>query len=223
LHDLISLPGNNRDKIDALRSLLATSETALQGLDELAFILQHLEAIHTQADVTIDLTLARGLNYYTGAIFEVKALDTEIGSLCGGGRYDNLTGVFGLNGVPGVGISFGAERIFDALSLLSRFPNNAQQTTQLLFVHFGDKEARDLFPLLTQVRRAGIPAELYPEHAKLKKQLAYAHAKHIPFVALRGENERTNGAITLKTMATGEQSELSPDNLIPALANKLTN
>ena len=165
----------------------------------------------------LDLTLARGLNYYTGAIFEVKALDVQIGSITGGGRYDNLTGVFGLDGVSGVGISFGADRIYDVLNQLDLYPNDALKTTQLLFVNFGDREENYLFPLISEVRKAGIRTELYPEAAKIKKQMSYADSKKIPFVAIVGETEMNEGKINLKNMLTGEQSLLTLEETIDRL------
>lgn len=213
LQPLILLEGTNAEKIAQLRTLLATSETGLKGVDELAFILNRIEAAPIQAALELDLTLARGLNYYTGAIFEVKALDVQIGSITGGGRYDNLTGVFGLQGVSGVGISFGADRIFDVLNQLDRYPADALQTTQLLFVNFGEREETYLLPLVARVRAAGVRVELYPEAAKMKKQMGYADAKKIPYVAIVGENEMNEGKINLKNMITGEQNLLTLDEL----------
>ena len=165
----------------------------------------------------LDLTLARGLNYYTGAIFEVKALDVQIGSISGGGRYDNLTGVFGMSGMSGVGISFGADRIYDVLNQLDLYPKEAVNATQLLFVNFGDKEAAYCLPILSQARDAGIRAEIYPDSAKMKKQMSYANDKNIPFVAIVGENEMNEGKLTLKNMTTGEQSLVTPKELLKAI------
>ena len=166
------------------------------------------------ATLETDLTLARGLNYYTGTIFEVKALDVEIGSITGGGRYDNLTGVFGMDGMSGVGISFGADRIYDVLNQLDLYPADSLKTTQVMFVNFGEKEAAYLLPVMARVRAAGIRAELYPEAAKMKKQMGYADAKKIPFVALVGENEMADGKINLKNMQSGEQESVGMDELI---------
>lgn len=214
LQPIIQLDGSNQEKIEKLRSVLASSEIGLKGVDELAFILNRLERIDSKANLELDLTLARGLNYYTGAIFEVKALDVQIGSITGGGRYDNLTGVFGMEGVSGVGISFGADRIFDVLNQLELYPADSLATTQLLFVNFGEKEEMFLLPLLAKIRAAGISAELYPESAKMKKQMGYADVKKIPFVALVGENEIAEQKINLKSMSTGEQSLVTLDELI---------
>jgi histidyl-tRNA synthetase len=214
LQPIIGLRGANRKKTEELKHLLAASETGLKGVAELEFILGRLEYANLQAGLELDLTLARGLSYYTGAIFEVKALDVEIGSIAGGGRYDNLTGVFGMDGISGVGISFGADRIFDVLQQLNLYPAGSLQTTQVLFINFGEKEEAFLLPLLTKIRAAGIRAELYPETTKMKKQLTYANARKIPFVALLGENEMEQGKVNLKNMQSGEQLLLSPDELI---------
>ncbi|GHT31697.1 histidine--tRNA ligase [Bacteroidia bacterium] len=214
LQPIILLSGTNGEKIEELKKVLAASETGLKGVAELEYILNRLKGVNLQAGIELDLTLARGLNYYTGAIFEVKALDVEMGSITGGGRYDNLTGVFGLDGVSGVGISFGADRIFDVLNQLELYPADSLQTTQVLFVNFGEKEEEYLFPLLAEVRAAGIRAELYPEAAKMKKQMGYADTKKILYVALVGENEIAAGKINLKNMLTGEQELLTTDELI---------
>ena len=214
LRPIIMLQGTNEEKIATLREVLASSETGLKGVDELAFILERLSYAPIRSELAIDLTLARGLNYYTGAIFEVKALDVQIGSITGGGRYDNLTGVFGMEGVSGVGFSFGADRIFDVLNQLDLYPADSLRRTQVLFVNFGKREESHLLPLVTQIRRAGIRAELYPEAAKMKKQMGYADAKGIPFVALVGENEIAEGRINLKNMLTGEQEPVTLDELI---------
>ena len=186
----------------------------MKGITEMEFILDRIEKLALRAELELDLTLARGLNYYTGAIFEVKALDVQIGSITGGGRYDNLTGVFGMEGVSGVGISFGADRIFDVLNQLDLYPKDALQTTQLLFVNFGEKEEAYLLPLVAQVRAAGIRTELYPESAKMKKQMSYADTKKIPYVAIVGETEMAEGKINVKNMITGEQQLLTVDELI---------
>lgn len=214
LQPVIMLSGTNREKIASLKEILATSETGMKGIAELEFILDRIEKLALRAELELDLTLARGLNYYTGAIFEVKALDVQIGSITGGGRYDNLTGVFGMEGVSGVGISFGADRIFDVLNQLDLYPKDALQTTQLLFVNFGEKEEAYLLPLVAQVRAAGIRTELYPESAKMKKQMSYADTKKIPYVAIVGETEMTEGKINVKNMITGEQQLLTVDELI---------
>ena len=217
LQPIILLTGSNSEKIATLRELLASSETGLKGVEELDFILERVSHTPLQATLELDLTLARGLNYYTGAIFEVKALDVQIGSITGGGRYDNLTGVFGLNGVSGVGISFGADRIFDVLNQLDLYPADSLQTTQLLFTNFGKQEETYLLPLIAQVRQAGIRTELYPEAAKMKKQMSYADAKKIPYVAIVGETEMEAAKINLKNMITGEQQLVSLDELIDTL------
>jgi histidyl-tRNA synthetase len=218
LQPIIGLTGTNQEKLEELKQVMAASETGLKGVSELGFILNCLEHVRPDAAIKLDLTLARGLNYYTGAIFEVKASDVEIGSITGGGRYDNLTGVFGMGDISGVGISFGADRIFDVLNQLSLYPEDSLQTTQLLFVNFGEEEAIGLLPLLRQVREAGISAELYPEAIKIKKQMSYADAKKIPYVALVGEDEVTEGRVKLKNMLTGAQSLLTPDGLIAHLS-----
>ena len=214
LQPVIMLSGTNREKIASLKNVLAASETGLKGIAEMEFIVERIEKLALRAELELDLTLARGLNYYTGAIFEVKALDVQIGSITGGGRYDNLTGVFGMEGVSGVGISFGADRIFDVLNQLDLYPKDALQTTQLLFVNFGEKEEAYLLPLVAQVRAAGIRTELYPESAKMKKQMGYADTKKIPYVAIVGETEMAEGKINVKNMITGEQQLLTVDELI---------
>lgn len=214
LQPVIMLSGTNREKTASLKEILATSETGMKGIAEMEFILDRIEKLALRAELELDLTLARGLNYYTGAIFEVKALDVQIGSITGGGRYDNLTGVFGMEGVSGVGISFGADRIFDVLNQLDLYPKDALQTTQLLFVNFGEKEEAYLLPLVAQVRAAGIRTELYPESAKMKKQMSYADTKKIPYVAIVGETEMAEGKINVKNMITGEQQLLTVDELI---------
>ncbi len=214
LQPIILLNGSDEEKLATLRKELASSETGLKGLEESEFILSTLKNLGLKNEVELDLTLARGLNYYTGAIFEVKALDVQIGSITGGGRYDNLTGVFGMPGVSGVGISFGADRIFDVLNQLDLYPKEAVNGTQLLFINFGRKEAAFALEVLLQVRAAGIRAELYPDACKMKKQMSYANSNAVPFVALVGEDEMNAGKVTLKNMATGEQKLLSPQELI---------
>lgn len=214
LQPVIVMKGDNREKMAVLKEMLASSETGMKGIEETEYILNHIEQLPLTATLETDLTLARGLNYYTGTIFEVKALDVEIGSITGGGRYDNLTGVFGMDGMSGVGISFGADRIYDVLNRLDLYPADSLQTTQVMFVNFGEKEAAYLLPIMARVRAAGIRAELYPEAAKMKKQMGYADAKRIPFVALVGENEMAEGKINLKNMQSGEQESVGMDELI---------
>ena len=218
LQPILLLSGTNDEKLATLRNVLADSPTGLKGIDETAFILSSSVLSPLTSDLLLDLTLARGLNYYTGAIFEVKALDAEMGSISGGGRYDNLTGIFGLPGVSGVGISFGADRIYDVLTQLDLFPTEATQGTRVLFVNFGEQEAAYCLPLVARARQAGIAVELYPDAAKMKKQLAYANAHDIPYVVMVGESEMASGRLTVKDMQTGEQSQLTPDELIAKLA-----
>ena len=218
LQPIILLSGTNEEKLETLKTELAASKVGLKGVEETAYILHTLASLQLANPIELDLTLARGLNYYTGAIFEVKALDVQIGSITGGGRYDNLTGVFGLPGVSGVGISFGADRIFDVLNQLELYPKEAVNETQLLFINFGEQEAAFAMQTLLQVRDAGIRAELFPDATKMKKQMSYANAHSIPFVALIGENELAEGKITLKNMATGEQKLVTPNELIEELS-----
>lgn len=216
LQPIISLSGSNAEQLDTMRSVLAESEVGLRGCDEVAFVLEALgDGLNNAID--LDLTLARGLNYYTGCIFEVKALDVEIGSITGGGRYDNLTGIFGLPGLSGVGISFGADRIYDVLNQLELYPADTDTGVELLFINFGAAEAARCLELARSARAVGISTEVYPDAAKMKKQMAYANARHIPFVALIGENELQQGLVTLKNMATGEQSQLTPEQLLAHL------
>ena len=214
LQPIILLSGSNEEKLETLKTVLAASETGMKGVEESEFILKTVSTLGVKSEVELDLTLARGLNYYTGAIFEVKALDVQIGIISGGGRYDNLTGVFGMDGMSGVGISFGADRIFDVLNQLDLYPKEAVNGTELLFVNFGDKEAAYCLPILTKVREAGVRAEIYPDASKMKKQMGYANDKQIPFVAIVGENEMNEGKLTLKNMTTGEQSLVTPDELL---------
>lgn len=214
LQPIISLAGNNDDKLAVIADVLKGSETGLKGVDETRFILDMLKTAGLANEVQLDLTLARGLNYYTGAIFEVKAVDTPMGSITGGGRYDNLTGIFGMPGLSGVGISFGAERIFDVLNALDLYPQEAVKGTQLMFINFGNKETAYCMPIVDKARNSGIRTELYPDAAKMKKQMSYANAKNIPFVALAGENEMNEGKVTLKNMVTGVQTAVTPDELI---------
>ncbi len=217
LQPIISLSGSNDDKLATIADVLKDSEVGQKGVEETRFILDTLKTAGLNNEIEFDLTLARGLNYYTGAIFEVKALDTPMGSITGGGRYDNLTGIFGMPGLSGVGISFGADRIFDVLNALDLYPKEAVGGTQLLFINFGDKETAYCMPIAAEARKAGIRTEIYPDSAKMKKQMAYANAKGVPYVALAGENEMAEGKITLKNMATGEQQMVAPDELIAAI------
>ena len=214
LQPIISLSGTNDEKLNVIAEVLKDSEIGLKGVEETRFILDTLKSCGLNNEIELDLTLARGLNYYTGAIFEVKALDVQIGSITGGGRYDNLTGIFGMPGLSGVGISFGADRIYDVLNTLDLYPKDAVNATQLLFINFGDKETAYCMPAVSKARGAGIRTEMYPDSAKMKKQMSYANAKHIPFVALAGENEMNEGKFTLKNMETGQQKLVSADELI---------
>ena len=217
LQPIISLEGTNDEKLNTIAEVLATSETGLKGVEETRFILDTLKTLGLKNEIQLDLTLARGLNYYTGAIFEVKALDVQIGSITGGGRYDNLTGIFGMPGISGVGISFGVDRIFDVLNALDCYPKDATNGTQLLFINFGDKETAYCLPAVAKAREAGIRTEIFPDSTKMKKQMAYANAKQIPFVALAGENEMAEGKLTLKNMESGEQSLVTIDEIIKTI------
>ena len=217
LQPIINLTGTNAEKLQVIADVLASSETGLKGVEETKFILDTLEKVGLNNEIELDLTLARGLNYYTGAIFEVKALDTPMGSITGGGRYDNLTGIFGMPGISGVGISFGADRIFDVLNTLDLYPKEAVCSTQLLFVNFGEKETEYCLPVVAKARQNGIRTEIYPDSAKMKKQMSYANAKGISFVAIAGENEISEGKFTLKNMITGEQNLVTPDELVETL------
>ena len=214
LQPIISLEGTNDSKLDTIATVLKESETGLKGVEETRFILDTLKTLGLKNEIQLDLTLARGLNYYTGAIFEVKALDVQIGSITGGGRYDNLTGIFGMPGISGVGISFGVDRIFDVLNALDCYPKDAVNGTQLLFINFGDKETAYCLPAVAKARAAGIRTEIFPDSSKMKKQMSYANAKQVPFVALAGENEMAEGKLTLKNMQTGDQQLVTIDELI---------
>ena len=214
LQPIISLSGSNMEKLDVIAGVLKDSEIGLKGIDELRYIFGVLEKLELENEVQLDLTLARGLNYYTGAIFEVKALDVQIGSITGGGRYDNLTGIFGMPGLSGVGFSFGADRIFDVLNALSLYPENAMKGTQLLFINFGENETSYCMPIASKARSFGITTEIYPDAVKMKKQMAYANSNNINYVALAGENEIKENKVTLKNMATGEQKLVTADELI---------
>ena len=227
LQPIIMLTGSNDEKLATIADVLKDSETGLKGVEETRYILNTLSGNHNSQisvpgsqlnnEIQLDLTLARGLSYYTGAIFEVKALDTPMGSISGGGRYDNLTGIFGMPGLSGVGISFGVDRIYDVLNALDCYPSDAVNGTQLLFINFGEKEAAYCLDILKLVRANGIRAEIFPDATKMKKQMSYANSKQIPFVALAGENEINEGKVTLKNMETGEQQLLTPDELIKEL------
>ena len=241
LQPIIMLEGTNEEKLNTIAEVLKDSEIGLKGVEELRYILNMLNGsaeansstedrsvashsslftLHSSLnnELQLDLTLARGLSYYTGAIFEVKALDTPMGSISGGGRYDNLTGIFGMPGLSGVGISFGVDRIYDVLNALDLYPKDSLQTTQVLFINFGEKETCYCLPILNKVRAQGIRAEIYPDSTKMKKQMSYANAKQIPFVVLAGESEMAAGKVTLKNMETGEQVLVSPDELIAKLS-----
>ena len=214
LQPIISLEGSNDEKLDTIAEVLTSSEIGLKGVEESRYILDTLKNTGLKNEIQLDLTLARGLNYYTGAIFEVKALDVQIGSITGGGRYDNLTGIFGMPGISGVGISFGVDRIFDVLNALDCYPSDAVNGTQLLFINFGEKETAYCLPAVAKAREAGIRTEIFPDSTKMKKQMSYANAKQIPFVALAGENEMAEGKFTLKNMLTGEQQLVVIEELI---------
>ena len=215
LQPIIQLNGTNEQKLDTISKVLAESEIGVKGIEESKYILDSLTKTGLKNDIILDLTLARGLNYYTGAIFEVKALDSEIGSITGGGRYDNLTGIFGMPGLSGVGTSFGADRIYDVLNALDLFPKKSVcGATQLMFVNFGEKETDYILPILDKARKAGIRSEIFPDAVKIKKQMNYANTKSIPYVAIVGENEIKEEKITLKDMSSGEQCMLSANDLI---------
>ena len=215
IQPILKLSGTNQEKLNQLKTILASSEIGLKGVEELEIIFNLCKSLKLQTTVELDLTLARGLNYYTGAIFEVKALDVEIGSITGGGRYDNLTGVFGMPGVSGVGISFGADRIHDVLNQLNLYPETSEEQTQILFVSFGEKELAYCLPWASELRKRGMNVEIYPEPVKMKKQMSYADSKKIPFVAIVGETEMKENKVMLKNMKTGEQKLVGIDE-IPA-------
>ena len=213
LQPIITLSGSNEDKLKVIEQVLANSEIGMKGVEETRFIFNALDALKLNNEVQFDITLARGLNYYTGAIFEVKALDTPMGSISGGGRYDNLTRIFGMPGLSGVGISFGADRIYDVLNALNLYPEDTIETTRVMFVNFGEKETACCMQLASALRRNGIAVEIYPDNTKMKKQMAYANAKNIPFVAMVGENEMATSQVSLKNMVTGEQQTVAFDDL----------
>ena len=214
LQPIITLSGTNKEKLATMSNILKGSEAGMKGVEELNYILNMLKQCGLNNEVEFDLTLARGLNYYTGAIFEVKACDVQIGSITGGGRYDNLTGIFGMPGISGVGISFGADRIYDVLNTLDLYPENAMSNTQLLFINFGEKETAYCMPIAAKAREAGVATEIYPDAVKMKKQMSYANSNGVRFVAMAGENEINEQKITLKDMTTGEQSLVTTDELI---------
>lgn len=221
LQPILQLEGSNISKLNYLKTILSQSETGLKGIEELEKIFMLSDSLGLKSKIELDLRLARGLNYYTGAIIEVKALDTEMGSITGGGRYDNLTGVFGLPGVSGIGISFGADRIFDVLNNLSLFPAEAMNSTKILFANFGEKECLYCLPHIKAIREAGISCEIYPESAKMKKQMGYADSRKIPFVAIAGETELNTESITVKDMKSGEQQTIPVSQLIIFLKKQL--
>lgn len=220
LEPLFAITGNNQEKLGKLKKILKASVSGIKGIEEAQQLLHYLDALQPGAGIEIDFSLARGLNYYTGTIIEVKALDVEMGSICGGGRYDDLTGIFGLRDISGVGISFGADRIYDVMDQLSIFPDETTSSSKILFANFGEQEALYCLVLLKKLHTAGIPAELYPDTAKLKKQLAYADAKRIHYVILAGEDEIREGQLTVKNMVTGEQEKVAPEELEEWLNNK---
>ena len=214
LQPLLSLSGSNEEKLDSLASLLQNSEVGMKGVEELRYVLSQAQAQQPKACIELDVSLARGLNYYTGTILEVKAQDVVIGSITGGGRYDNLTGVFGMPGTSGVGISFGADRIYDVLNALDLYPKDTLASTKVLFINFGDKESEVALKYVMQLRKEGIPAEIYPDATKMKKQMTYANNKNVEYVAMVGETEIANGTISLKCMESGEQDNLTIHQVI---------
>lgn len=214
LQPLLSLSGSNEEKLDSLASLLQNSEVGMKGVEELRYVLSQAQAQQPKACIELDVSLARGLNYYTGTILEVKAQDVVIGSITGGGRYDNLTGVFGMPGTSGVGISFGADRIYDVLNALDLYPKDTLASTKVLFINFGDKESEVALKYVMQLRKEGIPAEIYPDVTKMKKQMTYANNKNVEYVAMVGETEIANGTIALKCMESGEQENLTIHQVI---------
>lgn len=217
LQPLLTLNGSNEEKLATLSTLLASSEVGMKGVEELRYVLTNSEAQQPKGVVELDVSLARGLNYYTGTIIEVKAKDVAIGSITGGGRYDNLTGVFGMPGTSGVGISFGADRIYDVLNTLELYPKDTLASTKVLFVNFGEKEGEQSLQYVMKLRANGIPAEIYPDSTKMKKQMSYANDKNVAYVAMVGETEMANGTIALKCMETGEQENLTIDEVVSKL------
>jgi len=221
LEPILTMTGSNIEKIIQIENVISKSEIGMKGILEMRTIFDYLANDNVNSAVELDLTLARGLNYYTGSIFEVKSKDIQIGSVAGGGRYDDLTGIFGLPGVSGVGISFGADRIYDVLEQLNLFGNEITSSTQVLFTNFGGSEERYCLPLINKLRSAGISAEIYPEYGKMKKQMIYANRKNIKYVVLAGESEITEGALTLKNMETGEQSKIKAEDIVSFLIPRL--
>ena len=211
------MQGSNEDKLKTIEKVLESSEVGLKGVEETRFILDTLNSVGLNNEIQLDLTLARGLNYYTGAIFEVKALDTPMGSITGGGRYDNLTGIFGMPGLSGVGISFGADRIYDVLDTLELYPKEMLSSTQVLFINFGEKETAYCLPFIAEIRKNGIRAEIFPDKAKMKRQMNYANAKNIPYVVFAGEDEIEKGKLMLKDMQSGEQKLVTAKELIASV------
>ena len=217
LQPILTMQGSNEDKLKTIEKVLESSEVGLKGVEETRFILDTLNSVGLNNDIQLDLTLARGLNYYTGAIFEVKALDTPMGSITGGGRYDNLTGIFGMPGLSGVGISFGADRIYDVLNTLELYPKEMLSSTQVLFINFGEKETAYCLPFIAEIRKSGIRAEIFPDKAKMKRQMNYANAKNIPYVVFAGEDEIEKGKLMLKDMQSGEQKLVTAKELIASV------
>ena len=217
LQPILTMQGSNEDKLKTIEKVLESSEVGLKGVEETRFILDTLNLVGLNNEIQLDLTLARGLNYYTGAIFEVKALDTPMGSITGGGRYDNLTGIFGMPGLSGVGISFGADRIYDVLNTLELYPKEMLSSTQVLFINFGEKETAYCLPFIAEIRKSGIRAEIFPDKAKMKRQMNYANAKNIPYVVFAGEDEIEKGKLMLKDMQSGEQKLVTAKELIASV------
>lgn len=217
LQPILTMQGSNEDKLKTIEKVLESSEVGLKGVEETRFILDTLNSVGLNNEIQLDLTLARGLNYYTGAIFEVKALDTPMGSITGGGRYDNLTGIFGMPGLSGVGISFGADRIYDVLNTLELYPKEMLSSTQVLFINFGEKETAYCLPFIAEIRKNGIRAEIFPDKAKMKRQMNYANAKNIPYVVFAGEDEIEKGKLMLKDMQSGEQKLVTEKELIASV------
>ena len=217
LQQILTMQGSNEDKLKTIEKVLESSEVGLKGVEETRFILDTLNSVGLNNEIQLDLTLARGLNYYTGAIFEVKALDTPMGSITGGGRYDNLTGIFGMPGLSGVGISFGADRIYDVLNTLELYPKEMLSSTQVLFINFGEKETAYCLPFIAEIRKNGIRAEIFPDKAKMKRQMNYANAKNIPYVVFSGEDEIEKGKLMLKDMQSGEQKLVTAKELVASV------
>ena len=217
LQPILTMQGSNEDKLKTIEKVLESSEVGLKGVEETRFILDTLNSVGLNNEIQLDLTLARGLNYYTGAIFEVKALDTPMGSITGGGRYDNLTGIFGMPGLSGVGISFGADRIYDVLNTLELYPKEMLSSTQVLFINFGEKETTYCLPFIAEIRKSGIRAEIFPDKAKMKRQMNYANVKNIPYVVFAGEDEIEKGKLMLKDMQSGEQKLVTAKELIASV------